>query len=145
MILYKQMRERATAIVIENNRILLMKRIRDGVEYFIFPGGGVEKGETVEDALKREVKEELSLDISSWKHLFDIEVEVPPIFKNEKSQKYFVFMIGKYVGVPEIGGPEKESDNENNQHHLIWVPVKDLNGMKNLYPRLVVDNLIEFI
>ena len=34
-----------------------------------FFGGGLEKGETVEQALKREVKEELSLDIKTIKSL----------------------------------------------------------------------------
>ena len=122
-----------------------MRRVRNGIEYFIFPGGGVEKDETIEDALKREVKEELSLVIFNWEHLFDIEVDVPPVFENEKHQKYFVFMIGEYTGIPEIGGPEKESDNENNQHHLIWIPIENLSGMKNLYPLPVVDDLMKYI
>jgi len=66
------MRQRATAIVVKDNKIILLKRIKNGSEYFIFPGGGVDEGETVEQGLVREVKEELSLDISTWKHLFDL-------------------------------------------------------------------------
>jgi 8-oxo-dGTP pyrophosphatase MutT (NUDIX family) len=140
------MRNRATAIVVKDNKILLIKRVTtDNPEYFIFPGGGVEEGETIEDALKREVKEELSLDISNWKHLFDIEVELPPVFINEKNQKYFIFRIDEYRGIPEIGGPEKESDSEDNQHHLIWVPIDNLSGMKNLYPEEVINELVKHI
>ena len=139
------MRNRATAILIKEHKILLMRRVKNGSEYFIFPGGGVEEGETIEDALKREVKEELSLDILEWKHLFDIEVEVPPVFLGTKDQKYFVFMIDRYTGVPEIGGPEKESDNEDNQHHLVWIPIKELSRMNNLYPLPVVKNLINLL
>jgi ADP-ribose pyrophosphatase YjhB (NUDIX family) len=43
-----KIRKRATAIIIENGKILLIKRIKSGMEYFVVPGGGVEEGETLE-------------------------------------------------------------------------------------------------
>ena len=36
-------RERASAVIIKDNKILLMKRVKPNLEYFVFPGGGVEK------------------------------------------------------------------------------------------------------
>ena len=32
-------------------------------EYYVIPGGGSEKGETLEETLRRELKEELSIDV----------------------------------------------------------------------------------
>lgn len=46
------------AVIINDGKILLSKQW-DGYD---FPGGGIEKGETIADALKREVKEETGLE-----------------------------------------------------------------------------------
>jgi 8-oxo-dGTP diphosphatase len=54
------------AVLIKNNKILLPKRSSSLKTYpnkYEFPGGKVEKNETLVQALKRELKEELSIDI----------------------------------------------------------------------------------
>jgi ADP-ribose pyrophosphatase YjhB (NUDIX family) len=45
----------------ENGEILLVKTRNGG---WVFPGGQVEVGENLEDALKREIKEESGIDIN---------------------------------------------------------------------------------
>jgi 8-oxo-dGTP diphosphatase len=64
-------RVRAQAVILdEENRILLVNHVKDGKEYFVLPGGGVEFGETAEESLLRELKEELDItDVKSVKFL----------------------------------------------------------------------------
>ena len=51
-------------IIYENSKILLVKRkVYPFIGYWILPGGHVEYGETVERALKREMKEELGVSV----------------------------------------------------------------------------------
>ncbi|HDI11930.1 MAG TPA: (deoxy)nucleoside triphosphate pyrophosphohydrolase, partial [Candidatus Acetothermia bacterium] len=54
------------AFIREKGRILLARR-REGDEqggFWEFPGGGVEAGETLEEALKRELREELGVNVA---------------------------------------------------------------------------------
>lgn len=59
----------------EQGQILIDRRLQSGVlgGLWEFPGGKIEPGETVEDCIKREIKEELGIDIEVGKHLITIE------------------------------------------------------------------------
>jgi len=59
---------------IENNKIFIFLQKRDGnakilPNCFSFFGGGIEKNESPEDALKREIKEELNLSLKNYQIL----------------------------------------------------------------------------
>ena len=56
-------RARAACIVVDraNANVLLMHRSRAGQQYYVVPGGGIEPGETAQQACLRELAEETSL------------------------------------------------------------------------------------
>jgi len=61
---YKNPTPTVDAIIQKNSQILLVKRKKEPFKgYLVLPGGFVNEGERVEDAVKREIKEETSLDI----------------------------------------------------------------------------------
>jgi ADP-ribose pyrophosphatase YjhB (NUDIX family) len=59
----KNVRVRAAAIITVGKKILLVKHKKNDKEYWLLPGGGVKYGESLTNALKRELKEELNLKI----------------------------------------------------------------------------------
>ena len=56
------MRNRSMAIVVRNGEILVEKTFFQGRYFYTIPGGGIEEGETPEEAAIRELKEECGLD-----------------------------------------------------------------------------------
>lgn len=126
------MNKRVAAVIIRDGEILLMRRIKNGQEYFVFPGGGVEDDETVEDAIVREIKEEFSIDIKVGKPLFQIE---------NQGREEFYFLVKEFTGVPELGGEEKERMNEDNQYYPIWKNLNEIKDLANLFPEEAKEKL----
>jgi len=120
------MPQRAVGVIVKNDKVLLMRRIRNGQEYYVFPDGGVKEGESTETATIREIKEELSINPKIDKLLFEIE--------NQGRQEYY-YLIKEFSGQPQLGGEEKQRMNENNQYHPIWMSLDKLRELDNLYPK----------
>jgi nucleoside triphosphatase len=58
------------------------------------PGGGIEPGETLEQALRREVREELSLELHSIEPLFFSDAAYPKYYHDGTSRSiYMIFLL----------------------------------------------------
>jgi 8-oxo-dGTP diphosphatase len=110
---FKRISVAVAVIINSSNKVLLSKRaehLHQGGKWE-FAGGKVEKGETAEQALLRECKEELAIDIAVCKHLKDIDFDYP-----DKQVKLIVFEVSSYVGEPV----------SNEGQEIAWVSLSDL-------------------
>ena len=70
--------EVVAAIIRKEGRILATQRgYGEWQDWWEFPGGKMEAGETMEAALRREIREELSAEISVYDFLCTVEHEYP--------------------------------------------------------------------
>ncbi len=69
------------AVIINNNKILCVQRDENKLPYiskkYEFPGGKIEVGESKEEAIQREIKEELKMDIDIDKQYLTVSHQYP--------------------------------------------------------------------
>lgn len=96
----------AMGILYNEEKGLLLEERTDTGEWCT-PGGAIELGESLEDALKREIKEETNLDIANPK-LFDIKANVHMVYPNKDEVYYtdIVYEINEFHGELK---PDRES------------------------------------
>ena len=70
--------EVVAAIIKKEDKIFITRRsYGEFTDMWEFPGGKIELGETREEALIREIKEELELDINNLEYLTTVEYDYP--------------------------------------------------------------------
>ena len=80
-----------------------VKKRDDYQEYYTFPGGGLEKGETEEEGTIREIKEEFGIEVKVVKKLYEME--------SEKFNQKEIFFLCEYVSGEFGTGDGPEFDN----------------------------------
>lgn len=74
----KKMIKVVAAVIYRDNEVFATQRgYGDYKDWWEFPGGKMEAGETPEQALAREIREELAADISVDKYLTTVEYDYP--------------------------------------------------------------------
>ena len=61
---------RVAAVLVRDGRVLLARHQKGAESYWVLPGGAVEPGETLAEALRRELREEAALEVEPGALLF---------------------------------------------------------------------------
>jgi len=133
------MKIRVRAVIIKDNKVLLIKRTKENLVYWVIPGGAVEKGETKEEALMRECKEELGIEIKIKELLLEMPSEK---LETKGHQEYFYLgdIIGGELGAGQ--GPEFQLDSiYQGSYDIEWKNINDLKKI-NLKPEEIKNIII---
>lgn len=113
-------RPTARVVIIEGNKIALLERHRQGRHYFVFPGGGIEPGETPEAAALREGWEETGLELSLDRLVARVT------FRGNLQHFFLAHPVGGMLGAgtgPEMTGQFSEKDGT---YRAVWVGLDEL-------------------
>lgn len=129
-------------IVNYNDKIVLIHRIKtkdDGTvrDYYVTPGGKIEENESHEEALSREIKEELGIEIE----IKDLCLELDDRDYNDSFQ-YFYNCNYKAGELGTGDGPEfTDKENYNGVFEIVLVDKKEISKL-NLVPEKIKEILV---
>ena len=118
------MRETARGMLVMKNGLVLIHRIKqkNGIrqEYYVVPGGEMEEGESCEDTVKREIKEELGIDVKPVRQLYKQKIN------NEVHHYFLCEYLSGSIGTGK--GPEFNSEEYSTRGQYIpeIIPLNEL-------------------
>jgi 8-oxo-dGTP diphosphatase len=116
--------DRSAVLVIRDQSVLLIERIKAGrPPYYVLPGGGIETGETPEEAAKREMKEELGVEVSVSARELDVQ---------QKDRKTWI-LRAILRSKNEPAWQEDQLQTSDNCYRAVWLPISHLNSSE-VYP-----------
>lgn len=104
------------------NGYLICNETYNGMKMIKFPGGGVEFGEGILDALNREMKEEFGIDVPlSWQHVYTTDFFQVSAFKDNHQiiSVYYKSIINKKA-IRYFNQPI--SQDGNGVKSTFWIP-----------------------
>ena len=126
---------RYQAAIIRDGRILLLRwRPATGRDYWVIPGGGRDEGESEEECVIREAKEETRLDVAVERLLLDESASPGDTYRRLKT----------YLCIPLAGEagpgyePEPEASNEGEFAEVAWF---DLRNEATWAEKLITDQI----
>jgi len=130
--------ERHAGFVIRNKQLLVMHRIKNGQEYYVIPGGHRRRGETGEETVIREVREETGIMIKNPKLVFE--------FDNHLSNGVHYYYLCEWVSgeKPQVLGEEKDADPSVNFYEPVWVDLKKAEKL-DILPQYAKEWLMKYL
>lgn len=127
-------------IILKEDKVLVMFRIKKGNGYYVFPGGHMRKGETPVDTAVREIEEETTIKVKNMELCFEFKNYVK---KNKKHVDYY--FVGEWKsGIPTLSGEESRRADKDNYFQPMWVSIDEIPELV-LYPLAAKEWVIEYL
>lgn len=126
---------RAVAVVVRDDRVLMIRRRQSGRIYAVLPGGHVESSESREDTAVRELAEETTVRAQIEKLLWT---------RDDGGRSASYFLMRDVVGTPTLAEEEADRHTDENHYELVWAAAADLDRF-NLQPLAIRGPLTELI
>lgn len=120
-------------IILKDDKLVVMERVKDGRHYCVFPGGGLEVGETFEECVERELLEEFGIVVKARKMIYVYE-------RGDKAQGFFTLdWVSGDIHITD--GEEYQADRNRGSYNPTMISLNDFEKM-NLVPREVGKQLL---
>ena len=132
-------RNSAKAVLVHDGKILLNRCVSRFGEYYALPGGGQRNGETLTEAVKRELLEETGYAVQPLR-LAGVYERVSTTHTDANAHKiYFIF----YCRLADLNR-RRPTETDRFQVGMEWVDLRDVRK-RNLFPRAIRDNIPSLI
>lgn len=109
---------RARALILHQEKVLLMRRVKEHEEYYTLIGGKVEAGETPEQACIREVMEECGVTVALTREIFRTTDMHEGILNT-----HIIYECAYISGKPALSGEELDRATATNIYEPLWIDV----------------------
>jgi mutator protein MutT len=109
--------------IVKDDQVLLIRHREheSGQSYWLFPGGGIEPGETDEACVVREMREETGVDVTVERLLFEEQVPQPIYYRRRRT-----FLCTSVSGEPSPGyEPEVEAQELYGIVEVKWFDLRN--------------------
>ena len=112
---------RVYGLLLNDNKILLSHENIDGFEMTKLPGGGVELGEGILEALRREFKEELNLDILIYNQIHITEKLIVSKFKPNEQVIALYYLVDSHHDIKNMKTEQSTTLGKTNNINFKWM------------------------